>query len=267
VVTDSLRNLAAGLNQAGVRNEPVEPLRYRTTADQGYELWHGELRVLGVDSGGRNVRLLAPAASLPFKMFDYVSDVAPKVMFLQGNTVLHGSGCQRDATLLGMCGKSGAGKTTTARAFGRHGSPMISADLLVLTRDRDKPGVVIGAEARVNEWSVQASLQLAAGASIVSADALLEATVGPSIPLDALWFLDVSRRGARFEVKQLRKTEALALLMTHVFLGAADRSNWRRYLATIHGVVSAATPYEVDLPEGLDQLDQAIERYNTNSAS
>lgn len=262
-----LRDVMAALIQADRRQDPIGPFTYRSLGDDGCELWERDRLAIRVDGDG-HLRLMAEPGSLSFRLFDHVSELAPKLLFSQGVTVLHGSSCQRQAGLLGMCGKSRAGKTTTARTFARYGAPLVTEDLLVFHTALDRPSVFAEAEAKVHRWSRETARALDEDArAAIDVRTLRAAATGPTIPFEALWFLDAERRGARFEVRPLSRTEALGRLITNGFLGGADAASWRRYLAALHAIVGAAAASEAYLPDGLERLDAAIAGYSTNSAS
>lgn len=270
VVSSGLTSLASALDGEGIRQEPPDPFRYRSAEGGGYDLWHGPLHVLHVDERGDHLRLVAPLAELPLRPYDYVSAVAPKVLFLRGVTVLHGSSCllASSSSLIAICGKSRAGKTTTGRTLAKYTRGSISEDLLVLAPDLSKPEAYADGEANVHRWSIEASEVLAAGGkSTVDCAPLTGASSGRTIPIEAVWFVDARRRGETFAVRALRRADALALLIANHFLGASGAANWRRHLAASHSIASAVGAYELDLPLGLERLDQAIARYMTNSAS
>jgi hypothetical protein len=266
---EHLAELARALAREGLRQEPADPFRYRPAADGGYDLWHGSRIALHVDSMGKALRTVTPFAELPLKLFDYVSGIAPKLLFLRGATVLHGSSCIRHGALLGICGKSRAGKTTTARTFARHGSRLISEDLLVMSPDLADPGVFVDGEKRVKEWSLRATVALEASAWGESAaiEPLLDAMSGPTVPLASLWFLDAARRGERMAMRRLDRSQALTMVMANQFLGASGHENWRRHLQSSCALAGSISAFELDLPNGLDRLDDSIRRYATNSAS
>ncbi len=151
----ALRDLSAlvgDLNREGVRREPLDPFRYRPAADGGYDVWHDATHVLHVHEGGRLLTLASPPEALPLRIYDYVSGIAPKILFLRGVTVMHGSSCMRGDSLLGICGKSRAGKTTTARTFAKHGCALMSEDLLVFDPDLSKARVFVEGEKTVDRW-------------------------------------------------------------------------------------------------------------------
>jgi hypothetical protein len=264
---EHLRVVTAGLGADGLRHEPLDPFRYWSVKSGGYELWHGDLPVLHIDEHGRHLTLLTPPANLLLPIFDYVSAMAPKIIFLLGMTVLHGSSCIRGASLLGLCGRSRAGKTTTAKVLAKYGSPLVSEDLLLLAPDLTRPEAFLGGEGRVNAWAADAARDLAAQRSTVDIGPLATIFSGPTIPLKSIWFLDAQRRGPNFATHRLGRPDALAHLMANNFLGAGGAASWRRHLAASSAVTSAIEAYEIDLPQGLDRLDEAIKGYTRNSAS
>jgi len=268
VALSDLRSLVATLGGAGVRAAPFGVVEYRPAPDGGYDLWHGEHRALHVDAPAKKLTLASPPESLPLRIYDYVSNIAPKLLFLLGVPILHGSSVAQGSTVLSMCGVSRAGKTTTARVFATHGSRLISEDLIVLDLSGGPPRVFLEAEPRVRRWFHEGACELEANhGTALDVQALREAASGPALPLETLWFLDAARRGDRFARAVIGKTEALIELLNHAFLGAESEASWRRYLAAGRAVVANATTCRMDLPNGLQTLDDAIRLYSTNSAS
>ncbi len=259
--------LLRALAREGVRTEAPDDLRYRLAADGGYELWHGELLALHVDAAGERMSLRAPPETLPLDIYKYVSDLAPKVMFLQGTAVLHGSSWHDGRQVMGLCGKSRAGKTTTARTLAKHAGTLVSEDLLVLGPDSSHPAVIVGAEARFTEWSRAAARDLRSQGASVDASPLRDAAIGEALPLERLWFLDAQRRGPAFQTTELSRARGLVELMAHGFLGAAGHANWRHHLTTGQALIGGLRSFEVALPDGLERLDAAMQIYATNSAS
>jgi hypothetical protein len=165
-----------------------------------------------------------------------------------------------------MCGKSKAGKTTTARTLARHRGHLVSEDLIALRLEDGVPCVFFLGEDTIDQWARDAAEALKRGAGAVETAGLLQAATGPTVPLTSLWFLDAARRGERFQLSELPKTAALAELLTHGFLGGGSAESWRRFLATGHAVVSAAQTFQAALPLGLDRLDAALADYARSHA-
>jgi hypothetical protein len=165
VIREQLRALAAEASAGTrVRHEPVGPFRYTAAAGGGYDLLHGARATLTISADGRRLALAAPLAELRLPLHEHVRAVAPKLLFLQGVTVLHGASC-RDVPgigpgVLGLCGASGAGKTTTARLLAGHRASPISEDLMVMGPDPARPAVFAGGEAAVHDWARAAATAL-----------------------------------------------------------------------------------------------------------
>jgi len=264
---EHFRALTTQLVGEGLRHEPPDPFRYRRSHDGGYDLWHGDRLVLHADERGERLTLVALPPTLPLPVYDYVSAVAPKLLFLRGVTVLHASSWLRQGSLLGLSGKSRAGKTTTARTLAKHGGQLFSEDLLVLAADLSRPEAFLSGEATTHRWSHETSHQLERGSGWAGTDELVRAASGPTVPLTDLWFLDVRRRGDKLQVHQLGRSEGLVLVLANHFLGAAGPDSWRRHFAASRAISAAVTAYEVSVPAGLENLDRAIGAYTTNSAS
>jgi hypothetical protein len=253
-----LAGLTEALSREGLRIEPIDAFRYRQAEDGGYDLWHGERRTVHLTPDLRRVTLGQRRDELPLEVYEYVSDLAPKVMFLLGIPVLHGSTWQRSAGVLAMCGKSKAGKTTTARTLARHAGRVLSEDLITLRLEDGKPCVFVEAEANIVRWSRAAAQALNAGAASVDTRGLVEAATGPTAELTSLWFLDARRRGERFLISPISKAAALTQLLSHGFLGGAGDAHWRRFLETCRTITAAVAAHEASLPSGLDRLDAAL---------
>jgi hypothetical protein len=263
-----LATVLSTLNTEGVRQEPLDPFRYRLAEGGGYNLWQGDMRVLHVSPDGTSIQLVADPAALPLRLYDYTSAVAPKVMFLLGMAVLHGSSCRApDGTLLCMCGKSRAGKTTTARTLSRCGYPLESEDLLVLGPDLSAPRVFVRGEATVNRWSIEIADAMQATNRPLATEDLFAAHSGQTRPLGRFWFLDVARRRERFLLRPLTPAQALPNVMNNQFLGAGAKQEWRRHLSVAQALASAVPASEAHLPNGLERLEQALRSYTTSSAS
>ena len=111
-----VETVQADLLQAPVRSRIVGPFRYKRHGD-GYLLEDDGTPVLTIDGGGHWIRLESRMEALRFRLLEYVRAVTPKVLYLRGIPVLHASACVLSDGVTAFAGPSGAGKTTTARAF------------------------------------------------------------------------------------------------------------------------------------------------------
>ncbi len=260
-----VRQIEEGLQVPGARTEPIGPFRYLAN-HEGYELSQGGNRILQVRDEGRSLELCVEPSSLEYPLVDYVRAVAPKLLFLQNATVLHGSSCEVDSSLTAFCGVSGAGKTTTARTLGRCGARTVTEDLLVLTDDQETLAVFVEGERRVHEWAAAAAERLSGTpARRVHCEELRHAAEGASIPLRSIWFLDSRRRGEALVNAELQPADALSRLLTSSFLGGADPLSWRRVLSSAHRVASQVRSYDTSVPRGIENLEHALRALRDSS--
>ncbi len=209
-----LDQVRSQLAEPGVRTDATGPFRY-CRHEHGYALEQNDRVVLTTDRSGRELRLVARPDTLTFKMLDYLRAMTPKLLHLRGATVLHAAACELPEGLTAFSGPSGAGKTTTARAFTGAGAQLISEDLLVLAADSTAT-VVAGGEKRAHDWAATAADALTAdperGLDCGALDDV--ALAGPEVPLAAIWFVDSARRnGDDFRQRTLTAIDgALALL-------------------------------------------------------
>jgi len=258
----------AALSAAPVRGTPTGPYHFYPE-ENGYGLWHAGKRVLAVSAPDLEVSvpLGLGIESSPLLEF-YVRALAPKIMFARGLSVLHAAACSLNGTLIAFAGQSGAGKTTTVRAFVQEGALAISEDLLVLEPNAPRPSAVLGSEARVHAWAKQTAERLAAGAQRTASVELASMADGPAMALNAVLFLDASRRaGSDFAVRRLSDPDGLLALMANDFLGASSREAWRQFVATATALSSTVELAEVTAPSGVGYLASAAARYMSSWTS
>jgi len=174
--------------------------------------------------------------------------------------------------LIAFSGLSGAGKTTTARAFAKVGALLVSEDLVVLTPNESEPLAVADGELRAHAWAraVAARLSGAPEAAIECGElASVAGSLGSdTLPLRSIWFLDSRRReGIEIQRRPLDQVDGLLALIANNFLGVADGEEWRRHIRRGHQVATRLSLSEVTMPAGPERLEQALRPYVTNSAS
>ena len=153
-------------------------------------------KVVSIDEGLREGRLhFDPSPRGPHYALDYPLDelLFQHRLAREGAIEVHGCGVVWKGRALLFCGRSGAGKSTTARLWKRHtrGARLLSDDRVVL-----RPGKS-GVTAHGTPWHGDGGFASPAKA-----------------PLAALFFL---RRGKRTRLKRLSRAEAAARLFARSF--------------------------------------------------
>jgi hypothetical protein len=265
-----LRSMEAALETPTVREEPIGPFRYVRRADS-YDLVDRERSVLTVDIGGRYLRLCSSQQELRFPILDYLRAIAPKILRLRGVPILHASACMLpNGAIGGFSGKSGAGKTTIASAFGAAGARLVSEDLVVLSAAGNLVAYLEG-ERIAHAWSAQAEAVLLKqpDAAIDCHELSRAGEEGPTAPLSVVWFVDSSRRaGSTFRLRRLSEIEGFIALLGQSFLAADEAESLRRHLSHTRRVADEVTLIEATVPEGLENLALAAHHdQSANSAS
>jgi hypothetical protein len=260
--------LADLTNEQVTRDELIGPFRY-LRRDDVYVLEDDGRPVVQVDPDDQKISLCVAATSLRYPVLEYLRAVTPKLLGLSGVTVLHASACRWSGRAVGFSGPSGAGKTTTMRAFVAAGAVAISEDLVVLASDQAAPTCYLAGEARAHAWANEAAASLATGASsMISFSSLVDVATGATQTIDEVWFVGSSRRsGDELVSSRLGQSSGLLALLRNTFLGVGDASAWARHLRTIRRLADSLGLLEATVPRGLELLEESARRYVTNSAS
>jgi hypothetical protein len=252
------------LSVAAVRGVPQGTYRFLPDS-QGYALWHGDHPVLSIDGDSLAVRVSRESPPYSMRVLElYLRNIAPKLLASRGVAVLHGAAIALHGRLIGFSGVSGAGKTTTARAFASNSATLVSEDLLVFDSKRDGAfRVSIQGEAFVHEWARTAAARLADGhTEVVTSDSLTEANRGETLPIRELYFLDADRRsGTDFTAREIHHAESLAEIMNNNFLASTNRGHWRRFTEFAVALSTSTRTFRATPPAGRALVDSAARVY------
>jgi hypothetical protein len=207
-------------------------------------------------------RRLKAAADIGEKMAaPLLRAVAPKLLALQGETVLHASAVSVGGKVIAFTGASGAGKTTTARALSAAGGAIVSEDLLWVGTEGTEVMVAENGERVIGAWVAEAERQLRASGEVECGGFGASLRRGPLLPLSEIGFLDVRRRaGESYLGKALRPWETAGLVFRNSFHGSADPQAWIRGLERAAKIGTASSGVELRLPDGLGRLEVEMRR-------
>jgi hypothetical protein len=211
---------------------------------------------LGTFRLGAGTPALAAGGASPTRVQAAVQRiVVPRVLQLQGFEVLHASAVVTERGVVGFCGVSGTGKSTTAVGMSRRGYALWADDALGLD--------LSGGRARALPLPFEVRLDPPAAAFLgyrPPSPGLMIPAVGP-VPVAALCVL---RRVAGSEivgVVRLAPPRAFRAVLAHAHdfnLADADR---KRRLATHYLALTSATPvFDISFGEGLDQVPVLLDR-------
>jgi len=268
--TQIVADVVATLAGPAVHDTPQGSYHFYPAIGGGYELRHGVKTVLEVEAKSFDIRQPTHHETRSEEQLElYARALAPKLLFQRGVTVLHASSCITAQGLIAFAGMSGAGKTTTARAFATAGAQLVSEDLLVLLPDAKEPRVYLEGENFAHTWAreIAAALIENPGGSI-SAEGLRGPVGGETQKIGKLLFLDRSRRmGNAMIGRALDEPDALVAIMTHDFLGALEPGAWRKFFASAVDLVAKIPTEEVSIPDGASRLPEVAAAYIAKSTS
>jgi Coenzyme PQQ synthesis protein D (PqqD) len=243
-------------------------LQYETTSD-GYRLSADGVPLMEIAPSGRALRALSECH--PIDLGVHLRALAPKLVTLLGASVLHASAVMRTgAGIVAFLGPSGAGKTTTARAFVHDGWRPVSEDKLVLRLDGESVAVALGGEALIAAWikETRDRLLVTGPQQWCDASALADVATGPERPISDVILLDGTRRaGAGIQLRRLSPFEAAGKIFHHGFYGSAKPEEWRRQIRLAAMIARTARTFAAVMPDGLDVLMAAAARYTEITAS
>lgn len=214
--------------------------------------------LLGFRPGGGEIvaRPQAPEADVEDA---YRNLALPLALHVSGYEVLHASGVRTTAGVVGFCGLSGTGKTTTAFALSRRGHPLWSDDAVVL----EPHGGRVFAHPLPFRGNLRPQTREALG---LAEEVAPQGEAGDPEPLAALVILERVAGADAAGVERLGAKAALPALLPHSFrfdLTALEsrRDTVRRYLAVVAAVPvlrARFVPSFATLDDLLDRLEAAL---------
>lgn len=258
-------------SRVGTPTDDPSPFTY-VAANGGFAVEREGVPVFFLDPAGRWITTTnGPADRLRAALMW----VAPKLLTLQGHMVLHASAVALGGRGMAFSGRSGAGKTTLARALAAGGASLLAEDSVVVRLDPATNTLCLRRlEARAVRFADSVLGQ--AGRTTIEAgrripcDQLLgrEEEAQVDVQLDEILLLDRDRRqGDELRIVPLSRTTATAGLVQNVFWASSDEAAYRRTLSwagMASGVVSMGA---LTTPAGLPQLRSASRRYAEKTAS
>ena len=200
---------------------------------------------------------------------------APVALAAMGIPCLHGSAVVADCGLMAILGIGGAGKSTLARCFGRHGASMVLDDLIVC----DVSGRVdLAAESIVRAWSVEAAkrpdvvcyadlaAKLRAGPSCwqsLSLVVLLGSRLGlPELDEDMAPDDEPEETSGgpppEYRVQRWSPIEGLEQIILHRFGSHPSPAAWAPQLKAVAAISHRAACVSLSVPDGLERLEAAL---------
>ena len=250
-------NRALTLDAAAAALDALDGPYLYARSPGGYLLTRDRLPLLFVEDEARSVQSADPDPTARRDWPMILQAIAPKLLSLRGHLVLHASAVLLNQSIVAFAGKSGAGKTTTGRAFAAAGAQLLCEDKLLLRDTAGALEAVVDGERRITGWVASAVAELSAGRP-ARCDALDDAAAGDSRPIGAIGFLDVARRsGTRLAARLLDRAQATRAIFSNTFHGSERPEDWRRHLTIAADATRHLPVYELTAPDSVTALEAA----------
>jgi hypothetical protein len=247
-------HVVAALTGLNVECQPNGEYRYERSGNH-YVFSREGVPLIRVNDAGDVIEWAGAQAIDIGEIRNVLLAISPKLLALRGNLVLHASAVLLNDAVVALCGESGAGKTTTARALVRAGATPVCEDKLIVRSGRSGPEALMGTEQTIDTWSRTAATSLMSGTHAGSP--VLDETAATCIVRE-LGFIDVSRRtGNTFQGTPLSPIAAAAAIFRNSFYGSDVGADWQRQLTAAVAVARGLDAYALATPDGLASLETA----------
>ncbi len=235
---------------------PATDFRYSRDMDGYIFAFRGE-PIFSIASSQAELDLVS-ATELPKTDICYLlRALAPKLLALSGESVLHASAIEIEGRIVAFCGLSGAGKTTTARAFSQTGAKLISEDQLLISAQGDEIVVTTNGEKSLAAWVARTADELVLNRRARFED-LSSIANGAFVPLTEIGFLDRTRRSrGPYTAKALTSLATSGAVFRNTFYGSDADSDWTRQLEFAANVGRRVLGFDLNLPDDLLRLAEA----------
>jgi len=215
--------------------------------------------VFEIDPAGNEVRLVTTPDRIAGKLRYLLRALAPKILALRGFTVIHASAVDLGGTLLAFSGLSGAGKTTTAKAFAAAGARLVCEDQLMLVPAGSEVLVPLGVEDDIAAWVGKSESSLGA-LGVANCQDLDQSGNGARVPIREIGFLHSNRRvGRDYHATRLSPASTAGGIFKNTFYGSDTREGWIRHLDVAARIAAFVHGFVLVLPAGLELLQEAAQ--------
>ncbi len=252
-----------------IREVPPKPVMTAPTqtrwgvTPRGYGHFAGDSLVCEVDPRGESLHLAPESHPTVREAQIHLRTAVPKILALRGIRAIHASAVEIGGALLVFSGRSGAGKTTSARAFAEAGGRLVSEDILILRPREGGPEGVLSAEPVIAAWIADEGKNLAARPDrTVDCQGLNQCLQGEGRRIKRILLIDSARRdGARMITEDLSRPDALAELVESVYFGSTDPLSWTDTFESLRNLVNSVEVARAVMPLGIPALSGAASAF------
>jgi hypothetical protein len=250
------------------RGEPDEETQVRAAfaARHGlYRLLYEDGTVVVIDASGREVWATRPrGASIEDTATYLLGPVMGFVLRLRGTPCLHASAVAFQGRALAIAAHAGGGKSSTAAAFARMGLPVLTDDVLAISRDAGG-FQVRPAYPRVRLWPESVAAMFGAADALPRITPTWDKRYLPlsgegfqrePVALGAIFLLDDRQAGGAAAFERLAPAEALVWLVAHGYsIRLLDRDMRAREFEWLSEVAARVPTWRVRPARDIGRID------------
>lgn len=244
-------------------NVTAPPLTRWGVTPRGYGHFADDSLICEVDPRGESLRLAPGSHPTDREARIHLRTAVPKILALRGIRALHASAVEIEGSLLVFSGRSGAGKTTSARALAEAGGRLVSEDMLILRQAQEGPEGVLSGEPVIGAWIADEAENLAAQPDrSVDCRGLDRCLQGESRRIKRILLIDAARRaGARMVTEELGRPDALIELVESIYFGSTDPLSWTGTFESLRDLVSSVRIARAVMPLGIPALRESVSAF------
>jgi hypothetical protein len=254
VVEETLSPKTESVQQADkeYRYEP-DGAGFRMSSEGQDRLWYS--------NDGNRVRWMDDERSHQ-RIGDCLWTALPRLLFLKGQYLVHGSAiCHRGQATL-FIGDNGAGKSSTARAFASNTTSVCGDDKIAIGVDPSGGTVAPDAEPFFRRWLADARSKMESSENPIGGPERY-AGAGVELPVTGVFFLSPAQRehSTVFRFEPMGETEAAGLLFRQFFFGNNAHTQWQAPLHWSAYVANQARCGRLYVPNDLETLKRGAENF------
>ncbi len=259
---DEARKMVENILSPTLASEATAEKEYRYSPEgDGFRMSSEGRDRLWYSNDGDCIRWIDDERS-PERIGDCLWTALPRLLFLKGQFLLHGSAVNHRGQAMLFLGDNGAGKSSTAKAFASKAASVCGDDKIAIGVDPQSGTITPDVEPFFRQWIVKARSTLLTTETSTAGPERFNGT-GVERPVTRVFFLSPTQRENTtvFRFEPIGATEATGLLFRQFFFGNDKHAQWQSPLRWSAHVANHAICGKLFVPNDLAVLRRGAENF------